>query len=122
MKVTVLTGKYAGVTRNISTTDAPAILISLARDNVKWRCCPDPNTDPQDLFEWTRIDLAARCVSALMHGRSVTFMGEVYRATADTLELAVGYIEDEIVNSGKNIFVEKDDEDGVVIAVHSNEQ
>jgi len=60
-------------------------------------------------------------VRALMHGRTVTFRGEVYRANPENLESALSYIEDEIVNSGLNVGVEIDNQNGVVIGTGSPE-
>jgi len=120
MKITVLTGRYAGRSANYAGDPMP-VLVDLAHHDERWQVDWDSAKDDSELFVWARADLAMSCVSALMHGRSVTFQGETYRATECNLKEALAYVEDEIVGSGFNVGVEKDDETGVYIGTKGKE-
>jgi hypothetical protein len=122
VKVTVLTGQYAGRTRSVDeTVDPVRLLKELVFQGWGWSIDLSDATE-QEFFLWVRADMAMRIVGALMRGRVVTFAGTLYWAKSqEDIERVVGEVEDAISNSGYNVFVESDDEIGVTIGIHSTE-
>ena len=110
--ITLLTGPYAGQTRDVSAED-PAILLHDLWANHGWAWQIDyAAATPEEVIAWGRQDMASRCVRALKAGRKVFALGEVYEGFSQDI---VGQLEDEIAESGLMVTVLSDDENGVVI-------
>lgn len=72
--------------------------------------------DEAEAIEWGRHDLAARCLRAVLEGRTVFFMNREY-ATMEEM----GELEDAIAGSGLMVRVDSDDESGLHIGAHGPE-
>jgi len=119
--MTLTTGPYANQTREVTDEDPMELMIDLIRQNMEW-IIDYSKADNEQIFEWARADLANKCSHAIMLGRTVKFDGKIYQA--DNLEESIKVI-DELDNAigygGYNVFIEKYDENGVVIGIHSIE-
>lgn len=119
IRVTMLTGPYAGRTEVVPAEVTPHEL--LGEFLVKgWAWSIDyAEATEEEAFEWWRQDLSARVVRAIRRGLPVTFLGAVYHVEdmADTTALTrvIGEIEDAIVASGRVVTLGRDDETGVVV-------
>ena len=92
------------------------LLSEFARENWNWAIGFDYAT-PSELFRWSRVDMAARIMKALLHGRPVLFHGITYTASdkrkAD--EVILHCLDRVLVSSECYAYVASDDEDGVLI-------
>lgn len=124
MRVTVLTGPYAGRTRDVPADVDPLVLLAeFAEADWQWECEWDSARDETEWFAWARADMASRIMRALLHGRPVWFLSVEYRARTRTDVPGVALaVEDAISNSGLYVVVESDDEVGVRIGVGPAEQ
>ncbi|MFA6534115.1 MAG: hypothetical protein WCT37_03000 [Patescibacteria group bacterium] len=118
IKITITSGPYAGRSRTaegatMEDQSLEAIFHSLVQEGWHWEIDYSQAT-PEEAFLWSRQDLGCRCVLALKEGRPVYFQGEVL---TDFSNEGVGRLEDAIVNSGKNVTVDRDDEAGLWIGV-----
>ncbi len=111
IKMTLLTGKYAGQTRNVTNEDPAELFGSLLEHGWKWEVDYSQSTYEEELL-WGAQDIGARAVRALMNDRTVTFMDKMYRGLD-----SAGDLEDAIVASGRMVTVGKDDASGLVIEV-----
>src|SRR3989338_10806748 len=81
MRVTILSGPYAGRTREVPPGISPvSFLFQLAEADWRWKVHWGVGAPTTEEFEWARADIAARIIRALAHGRVVRFMGREYRA------------------------------------------
>ncbi len=120
----MITGRFAGQVREIPPTTDPMELFGFcARENWAWEVEWASATSTQEKFVWGRADMVGRCLRALLHGRPVFLSGKRYAAKGtDAAGVVAGQLEDAIVNSGTNVRVGSDDEDGVVIELCSDEE
>ena len=119
MKVTILSGPYAGRTREVPPDISPTdFLFQLAEADWRWKVHWGVGAPTTEEFEWAHADIAARIIRALAHGRVVRFMGREYRAPRrEDLARVAGEVEDAIVSCGFNVTVGVEDESGVTILV-----
>ena len=118
--VKIISGPRAGQQNLVSMR--PDELAVCAQNGWRWKV--DWSTVPvEDLFEWTRQDLVNKVASALIRGGFVRFVTPegIQEWQAPITQDKMGEIDDTISDSGYNVFVQSDREDGVVIAVHSRE-
>jgi len=102
--------------------DPTEIFFGLVSHRNDWQVDYNRATS-EELLVWFRAEIVARIMRALDEGRSVRFMSNEWSWQADgpnLLNLAQE-IEDTIVNSGFNICLESDDENGVVIGTQGLE-
>ena len=120
--VIILSGPHKGKSREISSNVEPGNLLGeLVGKDWRWRIDFRQAT-PDEAFLWGREDLVCRIIAALVHGRAVWFEGVKYRTENRSEALTIaGVVEDAIVNSGKMVFVESDDETGVKIGTGGTE-
>lgn len=112
IKMTLLTGKYAGETRDVSGVNPIELLRSLwLGSDTEWSIDYSEAT-PEEVIEWGKHDMSIRCIRALKRGRKVFFMNQVFEGFSEEL---VGELEDEIVECGFMVKLVSDDENGVVI-------
>jgi hypothetical protein len=118
MRITILSGPYAGQSRDIDAqiVDPLALLADLVRRNCEWHIDWTSDTSPSDAFIWARADLVWRITRALQRGRRVTFGETTFTARQD-IEQVAGQIEDAIVQSGLHVFIARDDNAGVIIGI-----
>jgi len=117
IKVTILSGSYAGRTRAMpDDVDPAALLQSFLQHGWDWRVDYSEAT-PEEEWAWGRQDLVARFLRALKRGLPVTFLGKEYRGIEKAQAL-----EDAIAGSGRMVTIERDDEDGLVIVAKGWEQ
>lgn len=124
IKIKILTGSYAGQERVVpDSIDPQELLMQLAGQGWRWEI-EWPAANDREAAIWARADMASKIISALFYGRFVHFMGFEWRvpAGADRNEAhrIVGEVEDAISNSGANVFVESDTDEGVTIGVDSS--
>jgi hypothetical protein len=120
IKVSILSGPYTGQTREIPASIPPEELLGeLLNQGWDWSVDYSQATE-EEIFLWFREDLSCRVVRALRAGRSVRFLGKEYRVKVPTdqseLMDVVGQVEDAIVESGRRVSIEKDDEAGLVVS------
>ena len=120
--ITALTGPYAGKVREVPEGfDPMPLLREFASHDWKWRVDFSRATE-RETFLWARADMVARIMSALVHGRTVTFNSVTYRADApNDIAHVAGEVEDVIANSGYMVHVERDDDEEVVIGIGDTE-
>jgi len=119
--ITLNNGPYAGQTREVSDADPMQLLSELTRSRYKW-ILDLSEADAIQRLEWGRAELVHAILGALRSGRPVRFNKEIYMATNPSdLADVVGKVEDAIGESGFNVFLESDDENGVSIGIHSKE-
>jgi hypothetical protein len=118
IKITCLSGPYAGQTKEIPVNENPReIFLSFLRHNWDWKVDYSQATD-EEIFKWLREEIAVRIVRALLQKRPVYFLDKKYRLQeGEDLKKIVEQIENEIGESGRTIFIEKDDKKGLVIGV-----
>lgn len=126
IKITVLSGPYAGRTRVMPSGINPSsIFMGFVRDSWDWRVDYTQATE-METFEWFRHELIARIVRALQSGRSVSFRGQEFRLRDPTdaaeLELVGQMVEDVVVNSGLMVTVDRDDQSGLIIGTRGHVQ
>lgn len=96
--------------------DRTYMLMDFVEMGLEWEINFSQALD-DEAYYWGRIDIGARIMRAIIQDRRIIFGENIYSSTgADKVALAVK-IENEIVCSGKMIFLESDDEDGVNIGV-----
>ncbi len=124
MRIQFLTGDRAGTEQEVPDSTDPLEAISFCVQNGwEWEVIWTSARDAQETFAWARADMVGRCLRALLHGRPVFFNGKTYAVTGpDPAGIVAGQLEDAIVNSGANVKVGSDDEDGVVIELGSDEE
>src|SRR3989338_9260479 len=80
IEITGLSGPNAGRTREVPADVKPdELLRTFAEQDWNWRIQPEPDDSPETVFKWTRADMVARIIRALLHGRVVRFEGTEYR-------------------------------------------
>ncbi len=114
--IRMLTGPYAGQVRTSRDVERLGIepgtlLTDLGSRDLWWEIDYSQATAAETL-EWARYDLVARVIRALMHDRTVTVFGFDFRGWDPE---TVGMVEDTIANSGKDVTVGRDDENGLEI-------
>ncbi|PJA11055.1 hypothetical protein COX67_01845 [Candidatus Falkowbacteria bacterium CG_4_10_14_0_2_um_filter_36_22] len=135
--ITIIKGRWKGRVRYFSgvrvikafmpfklgeEVDPTEIFFGLVSHRNDWQVDYNRATS-EELLVWFRAEIVARIMRALDEGRSVRFMSNEWSWQADgpnLLNLAQE-IEDTIVNSGFNICLESDDENGVVIGTQGLE-
>lgn len=119
ISLTAITGPYAGQTREAKDVLPEDILGDFLIQGWEWSIDYSQGTE-EEKFLWFRQDLSCRIVKAIKEGRSVSFLGKMYRVeagySADELIRAVGEIEDAIANSGRMVSIEYDDRTGLAIS------
>jgi hypothetical protein len=120
MKITALTGPYAGRTRGVDdrVVDPYELLRGFVDHGHEWSVDYSSAVSERERLAWAIPDLACRSIRALRAGRPVWFEGVEYRAErpGDVPRVA-GEIEDAMVYSGHYVKLESDDEHGVVIGI-----
>lgn len=111
VKMTLLTGPYAGVTRDVTNQNPRELLGSVYAHGWEWEIDYSVASEEETLA-WGGQDMALRCVRALQHGRTVTFLGKKYNEFSEEV---VGELEDAIVNSNRMVKIVRDDDTGVII-------
>lgn len=112
IKMTLLTGPYAGITRDVSEVDPKVLFHSVCVEhNWEWKIDYSQATEEESQL-WGGQDLAIRSIRALQNGRSVYFLDKKYHGFSEEI---VGELEDALVDSGRLFWLESDDENGVVI-------
>jgi hypothetical protein len=116
IKIKILSGPYADQERTGEETaqlgiDPQKLLAEMGYQNVRWEV-DFSQASPQENLEWGRADLVGRIVRALSHERGVWFHGHEFRGFSDEMMVM---LEETISNSGLQVAVERDDEDGLVI-------
>lgn len=112
--ITLLDGPYADQTRTSAQVEQVGenplgLLMEFARQNWRWRLNFSQATGDEE-FWWGRAHLAATCMRALAHGRTVTFKGRVYAGLHEA-----GALDDAIAGCGAYVGIASDDVSGVVI-------
>ena len=122
IKITLLTGSHAGQERTptLNEINPLDLIMDCVRKGYVW-VIDWTQATLEESFQWGRADLVGRILRALMEGRPVSFAGVEYRATADSIQMVTGEVEDAITNSGCMVIVEDDNEHGVRIGVHGTE-
>lgn len=126
IKMAMLTGPYAGQTRDVSAADVgPEKLLG---DCLKkgWEWDIDYSAATQvEAIEWFRHDLSCRVIRALHKGLPVRFLEKTYvlknPKNRGELKKVAGQVEDAIVRSSFLVSLEYDDERGVRISTHGHE-
>lgn len=122
--MTMLTGKFAGEVRDVTSfMDPQGLVFSAVRHGWQWEIDFSSATS-EEKSVWGLADMLGRILLALQEGRSIWFQGVEYYAETDRSEdllCATAQIEDAIGFSGMNVRVERDDEFGVVIATAGTE-
>jgi hypothetical protein len=120
IKVTVLSGPYAGRTEEVLPDISARNLLGdfLIK---RWGWSVDYSAATEDeAFEWGRQDLSVRIIRALGRGLPVTFLEKIHRVVDTTnavaFERIVGEVEDAIASSGRIVSLDYDDARGVGVA------
>ena len=118
--ITIVSGPHAGKTREISedmNVPSHELLVQLWQMSSVWEIDFSRAT-PAEMLAWGRADLGVRCIRALFAGLTVSFLGELYKASIqEDASAMVAKVEDVIVQSGHFVGIEYDDERGVCIGV-----
>jgi hypothetical protein len=120
ISITILTGEYAGRTAVMPSDINPVELLGkFAKEDIKWEIGYDDAT-AEEMVDSRRADMVARILAALYHKRSVKFEDMEWKPVSpEQITRAVGEIEDAIVYSGMNFYIERDNEEGVtLVGVH----
>jgi hypothetical protein len=128
VRLTLTSGPYAGRSREFkgevaeggSAVSAIELLGSLVEHGWGWEIDLSSAT-AEEVFTWTRADMVARILRAVIDGRPVWVLSRRFEPVGD-LEKVVGEIEDAIVKSGDMVRVLSDDDQGVVISSNGYEQ
>ena len=113
IKITALTGPFAGQIREASSDISPERLLqAFVRQGWDWQIDYSRATE-QEKWTWARQDLTGRCFRALLKGLSVYFLGREFGGIKQAEVL-----EDAIVNSRRMVTIGRDDETGVEITTH----
>lgn len=122
IKITALSSPHSGKTRVVpADVDAMELLTQFAKADWRWSI-DFSNASEQEVFEWGRADMVARILAALLHGRSIWFLGKEYFAQNQAdLPKVIGAVEDAIAYSGLMVQVKSDDENGVIIGTGGTE-
>lgn len=120
IKITLLSGRFAGITRVIPENQDPGEFIgSIFAHGWKWEIDYSQANEDEKLA-WFKEDMSARCVRAIVSGLPVRFLDKIFQEKTGDLEkrkTIVGELEDAIVESGRMVSIEQDNEDGVIISV-----
>ncbi|OIO38717.1 MAG: hypothetical protein AUJ71_02355 [Candidatus Omnitrophica bacterium CG1_02_49_16] len=117
IKITLLTGRFAGQTRTMPTELSPAdVFAAFVKHSDEWRVDYSVATE-EEQSSWLLAEIVARIVRALQQGRVVKFLDREFRLEQGDDLLSIGKtIEDIVVaQSGRTILVYSDDEKGLVI-------
>ncbi len=128
IRLTLTSGPYAERSRSFSdkiaddgsVVDANELLGSLVNHGWSWEIDLS-SASAEESFIWGRADMVARIVRAVMERRPVWVLTRRFEPIGDPSTI-VGMIEDEIVESGRLVYVASDDERGVVIGAHGYEE
>lgn len=124
VKLTILTGPKEGQSRFVHSrqVEPMGLLQSIVNKGWEWKL-DYSDADPSESFFWIRADMVVRIIRALRAGRSVFFLEQEYRfQEGGDPEKVVGEIEDAISESGFNVYVETDNEQGVRIGTAGPEE
>ncbi len=123
IRITLLTGLFAGRTREMPASMDPAgMFTSLIRHGDQWKVDYTAGTE-EEVFLWFRAEIVARIIRALQDGRPVRFLDQEFRLEPGGDLLSMGQtIEDIVASSGRLITIDSDDEKGLVIGVRGYEQ
>jgi hypothetical protein len=123
VRIRFLSGNRAGAEQEVpQSTDPLEAITFCVQQGWAWEVVWASARDAQETFLWARADLVGRILRALREGRPVYFNGVRYAVTGpDPIGIVAGQVEDAIVNSGANVKVGTDDEDGVVIEILTDE-
>lgn len=118
IKLTIVTGPRADQTQiaegpTMRGHPPEAVFGIFLQNEWHWVVDYSQATD-EEAFIWFRQDLTCRMVLALKEGRPVHFQGETFTVFS---EAEVGRLEDTIANSGFNVTIDRDDEEGLWIGV-----
>jgi hypothetical protein len=131
ISMSILNGPWAGRSRTFTlsefgeficlefgeTADPMALFAAAVHHGWNWETDYSQASDAEQ-HVWFWADFVARVMRALERGLPVRFLGREYRAeSADELEEVAGRLEDDIVESGRLISIDSDDENGVVVGV-----
>ncbi len=116
IKITLLTGPFAGETREVpKNIDPLQLIMSFVYHEDEWEIDYSEATE-EEILEFMKADIAGRIIKALKDGRKVYFLDKVYEAeTEEEIFEVAQEIEDDIVKSKKFITILKDDENGLII-------
>ena len=126
--IRIISGPHAGKVREIVDGEfdgvpinSDQLLMQLFELGSRWELDLSVATGAE-IFDWGRSDMVVRYFRALVEERPVIFMGvEYFAKSAEEITEVVQRIEDVIVASGHNVFLEYDDERGVSIGTHGTE-
>jgi hypothetical protein len=121
IKLKILNGPHVGKEYEILSMVAPGrFLHGIYLNEWLWEI-DYSKAITKEKEEWMRHDIALRCIRALKNGRVVKFYGKTYRLELkdDKAELkkVCQELEDGMVNSGRMISIDSDNNQGVVIGV-----
>lgn len=125
VKVTIITGEWAGRSRALTLADVePRELFNSFVQHGDWWQVDYSQATEEEVFHFFRAELVVRIIRALLGGLPVRFQDQIYlvrSADKGEAQKITGDIEDAIVNSGQFITLEYDDERGVSIATRGFE-
>ena len=122
VKIKILSGPFAGRTREIPEEADPMVMFtSLVRHGWTWEVDYSGSTEGE-IFLWFRAELAVRIIRALQRGLPVRFLDREWRVEPGGNILQVTQdLEDAIVASGRLMTIDSDDERGLVVGVRGYE-
>lgn len=105
VKVTALTGPYAGQTRALPQDMKPVtVLMSMVEHGWEWEI-DFSQADRDEFIAWGVADMICRAIRAVRKGLPVTFMGVEY-TTMESLQT----LENDVVGCGYCVRIASDDD------------
>ena len=105
-------GPYDGRVRTPPADFVPQhLLVEMVENGWGWEI-DFSRASREETILWGGADLVARAYRAVKNGKSVVFLGVEYTRVEDLSEL-----EDALVNSGYEVKVARDDEEGLTIDI-----